>query len=599
MTTIYKDAKGLFGLALREHVTARNLGWSTAQKNWTITAIWWEEDQLRPIYEHAIPIRPQIVPPLPAGIDYSRPANKARADAARPAQRIRAANARIAAAAAAQPPAPPLALPAPSLTVTEPHTLDHITPESPVVRIQSPDPDLHPRLYPNYWPLEPWDSEPEDPDGGSLIEAKRTGVDANEEEQAYMKSQPLQLNEDESRWKGVEFIAAGAVGCAGLWVKTDETDTIIDRMVVKECRPTHASWYFRGHWRERRPREIKIHELVESIRPPGISRSHRNLIQCRGSRLMMRQARYRLYLEHCNGRNLWRAMEGRWFEGPKFRPNRKRRPFDTPALDADKVLPESFIWYIFGSLVDACLTLQLGGIPDDEGGDIAEDGPAEAGERTLQPGWKPITHLDITQSNVFTDWDGEESGNGNWPRIILSDFGNAFYNLRPDNAEDSENPLDYSFGATTRYPPEHLPGNLRRYTSKTDVWSIGAILWNLITNEYHHDGPRRGGPNNKVAKPICRPGSNSTNILTGENFPNKEHYSEALKILVRECLNFEPDERPDFPELRTRIDEHIAENDDIREQIEDPPPLEWFDRDNWGAFTTGELFPNESRKSRE
>lgn len=72
-------------------------------------------------------------------------------------------------------------------------------------------------------------------------------------------------------------------------------------MVIKDmARASSGRWRDPQQWRNRRPREIRIHELVEKRREaqPAMCR---NLVIYRGSRMLMRQRRYRLYTEYCQG----------------------------------------------------------------------------------------------------------------------------------------------------------------------------------------------------------------------------------------------------------------------------------------------------------
>lgn len=127
------------------------------------------------------------------------------------------------------------------------------------------------------------------------------------------------------------------------------------------------------YWRNKLPREVQIHRLVDSD-PTATSRQ--NLIRHRGYRLMMRQQRYRIYLDLCSGGNLYTAL------GTRFRP---------PRGESIHILPEGFIWHVFSSLVDACLYLQRGAPP-------GQQRPAD---------WKSIFHLDIHFGNIFLDNDRE------------------------------------------------------------------------------------------------------------------------------------------------------------------------------------------------
>lgn len=153
-------------------------------------------------------------------------------------------------------------------------------------------------------------------------------------------------------------------------------------MVVKDTRyPGYADWRDPKNWRNRVPREIRIHQLVEERRKvePEMCRY---LVRYLGHRLLMRQRRYRTYLEYYEAGNLYNAMSNHYDDITSQR------------------LPEAFIWYMVKALATACLVLQTG---------TTADGPVK--------GWKPITHLDLVLGNVFLglkkrkrDDESEETG---------------------------------------------------------------------------------------------------------------------------------------------------------------------------------------------
>jgi hypothetical protein len=138
-------------------------------------------------------------------------------------------------------------------------------------------------------------------------------------------------------------------------------------MVVKDVQRRASQWRDPQNWRNRLPREIQIHELIEERRndEPGCQ----YLVRYYGYRLLMSSRRYRIYLEYYDASNLHYAMTHHF-----------RRQTDIP-------LPEKFIWYIAKALASACLILQQG---------TTSDGALEA--------WKPITHLDMHMGNIFLEF---------------------------------------------------------------------------------------------------------------------------------------------------------------------------------------------------
>jgi len=150
-------------------------------------------------------------------------------------------------------------------------------------------------------------------------------------------------------------------------------------MVIKDAKPSVHEWRDPFLRRDRKPREIRVHELVDNHRE-ALSDSRRVLVRHYAHRLMMRRRRYRLYLEYYPGGDLENALG--WDlddELGQQRPN---------------PVPEKFIWEVFTSLVRAVRVLQTG-----------HDTPVSA---NAPVGWKPISHLDIGLRNVFIGYAPDE-----------------------------------------------------------------------------------------------------------------------------------------------------------------------------------------------
>jgi hypothetical protein len=119
-------------------------------------------------------------------------------------------------------------------------------------------------------------------------------------------------------------------------------------------------WRDPRYWRDRKPQEIKIHELVEERRQADPD-ACRHLIRSRGSRVFMSQRRYRVYLDYYET-DLYSALKR----------HVENRDYES--------LPEPVIWYMVKAHSSACMVLQQG---------ISEED------------CDPITHLDIQLTNVF------------------------------------------------------------------------------------------------------------------------------------------------------------------------------------------------------
>jgi hypothetical protein len=162
-----------------------------------------------------------------------------------------------------------------------------------------------------------------------------------------------------------------------MWVRIDEKNIIRERMAVKKCAPSSALWNCPDEWRNRLPREVRMHQLIDSTRPAS---SPQNLISHRSHRMMMTKKRYRLYLDVCDG--------GRLVEN--LRPCFKSHPWRYAVPLSPSEIPESFVWHVFGGLVDACLVLEQGRL-----------------EERVE-GWRPLVHNDMHSSNVLLERDPDD-----------------------------------------------------------------------------------------------------------------------------------------------------------------------------------------------
>ncbi|KAF1836253.1 kinase-like protein [Decorospora gaudefroyi] len=398
--------------------------------------------------------------------------------------------------------------------------------------------------YPySFWPDPPWDPVPADyttlqtpleyvhafprPDQAASQVTKqlwREGL--RNVRMRWLKSrlyQDLEYSDEETTWKGAHWLAQGSYGVAGLWAA-----------------PRPHMWKNPDEWRDKLPREIRMHQLIDSSRTPT---SHLNLVRHRGHTLMMAKMRYRIYLDLCDGGGLDDSMSDRWRKDP-----------DTFGVDLDplKVLPEAYVWHLFKGLVDACLVLEQG----DSLQEIA--------------GWKPLMHNDLHVGNVML---GRDPDNPEWPHIVLVDFGRTFYDLHPDRTpathsiEETDNPLIYRIPRDDgRYPPEtqFSHQHFTPITSWADVWSIGAIMFAIISHHYPAGGPLlENVPEGIYQLFNSGPFDRDRQLLKGQDYPVAcERYGaypgSTLFDWVRRCLEYDPQERPTLDELKVHIDGILA-----------------------------------------
>ncbi|KAF2652769.1 hypothetical protein K491DRAFT_31418 [Lophiostoma macrostomum CBS 122681] len=410
-----------------------------------------------------------------------------------------------------------------------------------------------------FWPDLPWSPETDAGDTPNLAAWNARRLEVEDSGLTKAKQNWLHMNvsrdddNDNEFWHGAHFIYNGGQGSCALFVKTDENNFIIDRMVVKEtCALSASNWETQSMWRNKLPAEIDIHRRIEiarkNIEDNDIG-DHRfdHLVQFRGYRLLMRKRMYRLYLNLYSG-DLYEAAL------PHFQNWQYNDQFGT--CGTNEKVPEEYIWYVFSALVDACLALQYGRSLD-------------------QTTWEPITHCDLKLENVLLGRSDDSTTK--WPRPVVADFGHAFYETV--DADPAENPREYAnWTVSDDYAPEQEP--LRWYppvklNERTDVWGIGKILWCLITNS--NQPPARVLPGGRrvvidalgnkhtryptVNWPYLYP---TKEVLTGRWFTASRKYSGELKELVRRCLEYRQGARHSLIQLRNAIDRAFEKRPNLK-----------------------------------
>ncbi|EUC43470.1 hypothetical protein COCMIDRAFT_28065 [Bipolaris oryzae ATCC 44560] len=433
----------------------------------------------------------------------------------------------------------------------------------------------------DFWPKRPWSPEPKLPHY-DIDMIKANGASR----EAWLSTEPhMPLPSDGSQWHGVQVLGIGGYGAAGLWVQTDTTGCIRDKMVIKEAKPFTASqWRDPKNWRDRLPREIRIHELVEerrSIEPDSCC----HLIRSRGHRLWMQSRRYRLYLDFYPGGDLRRAMKNyaqNW--------TRNEDDFD---FNQEEYLSEGFIWYTIRALATACLLLHRGTLSDD-----------------ALHGWKPITHLDLQLPNVLLDISNpkERADTSSEPPYvpILADFGISFLSSPEGHGcTPSDLPEDFIPTFDTRYPHEmnQPPSDDIKLGEKTDVWGIGNIAYKLIMNGLVDQGPVRCDAHTQDEEfeefdgkiPLAAQHwrnlfqNDDTNVLSydcPECRPTGS-YTDDLKQLVRRCLNYEQSKRPALMEIIAEADRHFGEFPGDMDEVMDKGRYD-LRQPNFEGFLIGE-----------
>ncbi|KAJ8034956.1 Tyrosine kinase receptor Cad96Ca [Holothuria leucospilota] len=139
---------------------------------------------------------------------------------------------------------------------------------------------------------------------------------------------------------------------------------------------------------------------------------------------------------------------------------------------------------------------------------------------------KKCVHRDLAARNILL-------GENNICKI--SDFG-----LARDVADSQE----YEMKSRGRVPvrwmaPESLLQNM--YTTKSDVWSFGIVMWEIITLGSH---PYPGMTPRKVLEAI----------QTGYRLPQPDHCDDEIYEMLKSCWEESPAKRPNFHEVRVSLE---------------------------------------------
>lgn len=340
---------------------------------------------------------------------------------------------------------------------------------------------------------------------------------------------------------------------------------------MKDCKPRFPhEWLNVTCWRDRLPREIAIHRRIDRERSQHEDRetAYRNLVRHKGYRLMMRKRRYRLYQKYYTGGNLFGALEPTFLEWENL--NEK----DTPAesLEGLENLPQDLIWHVFRSLVKACLFLQHGTSDQNATAPVAD--------------WKPITHTDIHMNNIFIE-PSDPSDEAALPNIVLADYGESFFPLESHASGPSDNPTEYVLNKPSdSHPPEicrvqHDENDqIIPIDEKSDVWKIGAVIWQMVTVDTDRDEVRREdrlerGPDGQLENVkwfVRRRYSNprgQMEILPEPHifYPSTIGYCQKLRDLVRSCMDYYPANRATLRDLDRGIEQYLSAHPIQREEL--------------------------------
>ena len=146
----------------------------------------------------------------------------------------------------------------------------------------------------------------------------------------------------------------------------------------------------------------------------------------------------------------------------------------------------------------------------------------------------PIIHQDIKPANILLRSNG---------MYAISDFGISKRRLSSlsTNVQDGTESNNMDSAMTVDYAaPERFPRGKGVAVQASDIWSVGAMLYELV--EGH--------------RPFAECGGDCLNPAIGLPIPpiTREGYSDELKQLVYDCMALHPDDRPTAAQMQAYAD---------------------------------------------
>ncbi|KAH7037575.1 kinase-like domain-containing protein [Microdochium trichocladiopsis] len=176
---------------------------------------------------------------------------------------------------------------------------------------------------------------------------------------------------------------------------------------------------------------------------------------------------------------------------------------------------EMFVWSMFSQLVTALYRCHYGVDPPEVGKNVLGLGPVA--KPKSPPGAMTILHRDLKPENVFL---GEDNS------VKLGDFGL------------SKMIQSHDFASTYVGTPFYMSPEIcaaEKYTLKSDIWSLGCIMYELCTRE----PPFNAKSHFQLVQ----------KIKEGKIAPLPRCYSGELFAVIKDCLKVNPDLRPDTAAL--------------------------------------------------
>ncbi|XP_068726480.1 fibroblast growth factor receptor 1-like [Montipora capricornis] len=146
---------------------------------------------------------------------------------------------------------------------------------------------------------------------------------------------------------------------------------------------------------------------------------------------------------------------------------------------------------------------------------------------------KGLVHRDLAARNILV---------GHGKKVKIGDFGLMRHLYHEVYKVDTGKKLPVKWMA-----PESLFDEI--FTTKSDVWSYGVVLWEIAT--------LGGSP-----YALMKIKQLLENLKAGYRLEKPDMCTDPVYVLMRDCWNQDPDERPSFQRLYKRLDDMLEEQED-------------------------------------
>ncbi|USW49280.1 Putative serine/threonine-protein kinase, active [Septoria linicola] len=337
----------------------------------------------------------------------------------------------------------------------------------------------------------------------------------------FFKQSDLAVEYD-GEWSGVHMYTSG-MNTTGLWVRHDGGGRVLDRVIRKLEWLKYHGWDDLAYWKP------ALGDEGNKIMPPEAyftermnMRSNDHFVALRSWNASQEEQTVEICTEFCGFGDV-SALADRYTQA------------NTP-------IPESFLWFLFSQMADACALMLDGwryevklGLPQDQ-----------------------IVHRDIKPGNIFLAANGSAKFPG-YPLAKLGDFGLAI----ETNTFEPKNPTVYARQrAGTRFyrAPEQVDsaametgkyqawevGDDDQLLAWTNVYAVGMTMYRLVRNQSF------GGS----CPFIAAPGGRGQSLRSFH-----PSYTDELIDLIERCVQRRPQDRILPNQLKQEILQYMLGHD--------------------------------------